>query len=102
MEFIETSIFLKLSKHLLTDDELHHLQMALSLYPGMGQVIPSSKGLRKLRWFSGNRGKRGGLRVIYYCQTEYHQVFLLYIYEKSKREDLTSDQIKILRQLIEE
>ncbi len=102
MEFIETSIFEKASKNLLTDDELHQLQMMLSLYPETGQIIPGSGGLRKFRWVYRKKGKRGGLRIIYYWVTAHHQIYLLYVYSKAKREDLTSEQIKVLRTLIEE
>lgn len=102
MEFIETSVFTKLSESLLTDDELHQVQMTLLLYPAMGHLIPHSGGLRKLRWASGNKGKRGGLRIIYYWMTKDDQIYLLHAYTKSKQEDLTPAQIKILKGLIEE
>lgn len=62
MEFIETSVFTKASRSLLPDSELRQLQMTLLLHPDMGQVIPGSGGLRKIRWISGGKGKRGGLR----------------------------------------
>lgn len=102
MEFVETFIFTKVSKNLLTDDELGRLQMTLSVYPAMGKVIPGSGGLRKIRWISGGKGKRGGLRIIYYWVTADHQIYLLYAYAKSKREDITSEQLKILKGLMEE
>ena len=102
MEFIETSVFTKASSSLLTDFELRQLQMTLLLHPGMGQVIPGSGGLRKIRWISGGKGKRGGLRVIYYWIAVDHKIYLLYAYSKSKQEDLAPDQIKVLKRLIEE
>ncbi|MBI5023489.1 MAG: hypothetical protein HZC18_00605 [Candidatus Omnitrophica bacterium] len=102
MEFIETSVFTKASRSLLTDPELRQLQMTLLLHPDMGQVIPGSGGLRKIRWVSGGKGRRGGLRVIYYWVTADHKIYLLYVYSKSKQEDLAPDQIKVLKRLIEE
>lgn len=102
MEFIETSVFTKASRSLLTDSELRQLQMTLLLHPGMGHVIPGSGGLRKIRWLSGGKGKRGGVRVIYYWVTADHKIYLLYAYSKSKQEDLTLDQIKVFKRLIEE
>ena len=66
----------------------------------MGQVIAHGSGLRKLRWISSTKGKRGGLRVIYYWVIKDDQIYLLYIYSKSKQEDLTPEQIKILKNLI--
>ena len=102
MEFVETFVFTKASRSLLTDSELRQLQMTLLLHPDMGQVIPGSGGLRKIRWISGGKGKRGGLRVIYYWVTADHKIYLLYAYSKSKQEDLTPDQIKVFKRLIEE
>ncbi|MDO8675833.1 MAG: hypothetical protein Q7K71_06960 [Candidatus Omnitrophota bacterium] len=102
MEFIETPFFLKASKWLLDDDELRRLQVTLLLYPAMGVVIPGSGGLRKLRWVSSGKGKKGGLRVIYYWVTADDQIYLLSVYKKSSQEDLSSDDIKYLRSVIEE
>lgn len=102
MEFIETPLFAKAVRGLLSDDELGLLQMNLSLYPGAGAVIPGSGGLRKLRWMAGGRGKRGGLRIIYYWITAGHQIYLLYAYRKNRQEDLTAEEIRYLRSLLEE
>ena len=102
MEFIETLLFRKEAKKVLNDDELRQLQTTLLLYPAMGAVIPESGGLRKLRWVSAGKGKRGGLRVIYYWVTHDHKIILLYLYTKAKQEDLTSQEFKFLKTLIEE
>ncbi len=102
MEFIETFLFRKKSKNVLDDDQLRQLQITLVLYPGMGAVIPGSGGLRKLRWVSAGKGKRGGLRVIYYWVTDDHKIFLLYVYTKAKQEDLTGQELKLFKALIEE
>ena len=101
MEFIETIIFCKSVKGVLDDEQLRQLQTTLMLYPGMGAVIPGSGGLRKLRWVSAGRGKRGGLRVIYYWVNEDHTIFLLYVYAKVKQEDLTTQELKFLADLIQ-
>ena len=66
MVIIETSIFTHQVQALLSDEEYRQLQMALVLHPEIGAVIPGSGGLRKVRWSIGGRGKRGGVRVIYY------------------------------------
>ena len=66
MEIIETSFFTRQVQAILSEEEYRQLQMALVLQPGMGAVIPGSGGLRKVRWSIGGRGKRGGIRVIYY------------------------------------
>ena len=102
VEFIETTIFSKVARNLLSDDELNRLQMVLLLYPSSGAVIPQSGGLRKLRWATSSIGKRGGLRVIYYSVSQDNKIFLLYVYKKSQQEDLTLEQLKYLKSLLEE
>ncbi len=102
MEFIETPLFTKSIQHVMSDDDLRQLQMSLSLYPSTGRVIPGSGGLRKIRWVGSGKGKRGGLRVIYYWIVSQDQIYLLYAYKKSQQEDLTSEQLKSLKDLVEE
>jgi len=102
MEFFETSIFTKLIEKLISDKEYHLLQLQLSVRPESGDVIKVSGGIRKLRWAGSGRGKRGGIRVIYYYFTEDDQIYMLYAYTKSKKDDLTADQVKQLKQLVED
>ena len=61
-----------------------------------------SGGLRKVRWGKGGRGKRGGVRVIYYWAVSREQLLMLLIYPKSEWDDLTPAQFKVLRQIVEE
>ena len=96
MEFIETSIFTQRITKLLTDDEYYELQAMLADQPKAGDVIPGAGGLRKLRWQAKGRGKRGGLRVIYYCWSE-HRLYMIFAYDKTQQGDLTSEQLKVLR-----
>ena len=102
VEFIETPTFTRLIGKVMDDGEYAKLQLALVLRPDWGKVIPGSGGLRKLRWAGSGRGKRGGLRVIYYWQTADDQIWLLLAYAKSVREDLSRDEIKQLKRLAEE
>ena len=60
MVFIESAVFTRQVRELLTDEEYAGLQWYLALYPNAGQVIRDTGGLRKLRWATGSRGKRGG------------------------------------------
>ncbi|MDP3889134.1 MAG: hypothetical protein Q8Q25_01165, partial [bacterium] len=69
MVVIETAIFTKLVQQHLTDDEYRELQVFLALNPEAGDIIKGSGGLRKVRWRHKRRGKRGGVRLIYYWQT---------------------------------
>jgi hypothetical protein len=70
--------------------------------PDAGKVIPGSGGLRKLRWAAEGRGKRGGLRVIYYWFTARGSILLLFIYPKNVQDNLTPDQLKQLKKVVEE
>ena len=101
MVIIETSVFTRRVTALLSDDEYRELQATLVEQPKAGPVIPGSGGIRKLRWSASGRGKRGGARVIYYWATEQDHLLMLFIYAKNESEDLTQDQIKTLRQIVE-
>jgi hypothetical protein len=102
MVIIETSIFTRQVQGLLSDNEYRRLQMMLVLDPDAGVVIPGSGGLRKIRWSLEGKGKRGGVRVIYYWAVSESQVLMLLIYAKNEMSDLTREQIKILRTIVEE
>lgn len=99
MEFIETDVFTKHVVKILTDEEYSYLQADLVEKPSAGDLIPGSKGLRKLRWAGGGKGKRGGIRVIYYLVSN-QQIYMIYLYKKSKQGDLTPEQLKTLVQYV--
>ena len=101
MIFIETSIFTRLVQDLLADDEYRQLQLALIGQPDLGPVIQGGGGLRKVRWALPGRGKSGGVRVIYYLVTQ-DRILMVFIYPKGKQDDLTAEQLKRLRRIIEE
>src|SRR5210317_454466 len=100
MIFIEVSSFARTKEGLLEEDELRQLQISLLLNPETGKVIPGSGGLRKLRWRGSGRGKRGGIRVIYYWIQQKERIYLLIAYAKNKQEDLSTDQLKVLKSVI--
>jgi len=64
-------------------------------------VIRGSGGIRKLRWAGSGRGKRGGLRVIYYWWVAKDRISMLLVYPKNEQDDLTVDQVKLLRKALE-
>lgn len=101
MIFVETAVFIRSCDGLIDEHELEKLQIALLLNPDIGKVIQGSGGLRKLRWASSGRGKRGGARVIYYWYHQQNHIHLLLAYAKNKQADLTPQQLKVLRNLIE-
>jgi mRNA-degrading endonuclease RelE of RelBE toxin-antitoxin system len=101
MVFIETPVFTKQVKELLSDEEYSRFQRHLTLDPYAGNVIKGTGGLRKIRWSAEGRGKRGGVRVIYFHVTDEHQCRLLLVYPKNVQDDLTDAQKKTLRKLNE-
>lgn len=99
MVFIETSSFTRHLNDYLTDDEYLGLQLLLMQRPDAGQVVPGTGGVRKLRWATSGKGKRGGYRVIYYWRVSADEIWMLTIYSKSQRENVPAH---ILRQIAEE
>jgi hypothetical protein len=99
MIFIETSAFTKRVTGYLTDDEYLGLQMFLLERPDAGQIVRGTGGVRKLRWAITGRGKSGGLRVIYYWRVSNDEIWLLTMYSKNERENISSH---ILKQIAEE
>ena len=102
MRFIETPIFTKELQHLLEDEEYRALQLALLFRPEQGALIPGAGGLRKLRWRQKGKGKRGGCRVIYYWDKKQETFYMLLAYAKTKQEDLTPAQMRVLTKLVKE
>jgi mRNA-degrading endonuclease RelE of RelBE toxin-antitoxin system len=102
MVFVEFPNFTKRVTELLDDEDYRRLQAALVANPELGDVIRGTGGLRKARWSAKGRGKRGGVRVIYYWVTKRHQVLMLLIYPKSARDDLTAGERRLLAKLVEQ
>lgn len=101
MVIIETSVFTRQVQKLLTEDEYKGLQVALVERPDLGAIVVGSGGLRKVRWSSRGRGKRGGVRVIYYWAVAQGQILMLLIYAKSEQDDLSREQLQMLRKIVE-
>jgi mRNA-degrading endonuclease RelE of RelBE toxin-antitoxin system len=102
MRFIETPIFTRAVVELLDDEQYRSLQLALLLRPELGPLIRRSGGLRKVRWSLTGRGKRGGLRIIYYWDEASETFYMLYAYPKNEQEDLSAQQLRVLRRLVSE
>jgi hypothetical protein len=102
MPFVETPVFTRTVTALLDEVQYRALQLALALRPEQGDLIRGSGGLRKLRWRLKGRGKRGGVRVIYYWDAATETFYMLYAYTKQEQGDLTPQQVKVLRRLVQE
>ena len=103
-EFRETQMFTRSITGLLSDDEYAKLQHLLVLDPAAGDLIPGTRGLRKVRWHQPTRwkGKRGGIRIIYYWYVAGSLLYMLVAYSKGKQEDLTSREKRLLSKLVAE
>jgi len=101
MVFVETPIFTRQVQGLLSEDQYRELQDDLRKHPDAGSKIKGSGGLRKLRWGIEGQGKSGGVRVIYYWVVAEDRIFMVYMYPKSKQDDLSSEQLKALKKTVE-
>ncbi|MCK6621480.1 MAG: type II toxin-antitoxin system RelE/ParE family toxin [Calditrichia bacterium] len=78
----------------MDDDEYLGLQKYLLKYPDKGDIIPGTGGVRKLRWLVSGKGKRGGIRVIYYWKKQDEEIWMLTVYEKSEKSTIPNHIIK--------
>ncbi len=101
MIFIETSVFTRRVIKILSDEEYRELQSRLIENPKAGSVVQGSGGLRKIRWAGSGRGKRGGSRTIYYWAVAKQQILMLMIFAKNEMDDLSAEQRKILKKIVE-
>ncbi|MCB8746828.1 type II toxin-antitoxin system RelE/ParE family toxin [Rhodoferax sp. U2-2l] len=102
--FVELPPFERNRKDYMDDDAYRSLQLELMGNPTAGDVIEGTGGLRKLRQADPRRGKgkRGGLRVIYYWWSGGDQFWLFTVYDKDQADDLTAAQRKVLKQLLKQ
>ena len=102
LTFIETPVFTEQITSLLDDDEYSEFQAMLVASPEAGRVIGGTGGLRKIRWKDPGRqkGKRGGIRVIYYYRIHVGQVLLLTAYDKDRQSDLSTSQKRLFREIV--
>ncbi len=101
MLFTETPAFTKAVQEILRELDYFELQDLLIERPDAGDVIPGSKGLRKIRVASGGKGKRGGSRVIYYWYVDPEKIQLCRIYEKSTQANLSKAEIQQIQTELE-
>lgn len=102
MVIVETPVFTRQVLAAMSDEEYRALQAALVLNPERGVVIPGSGGLRKLRWGVDGRGKRGGVRLVYYYVPNGPLVLMLFLFAKNEQSDLTPEQLRKVRTLVEQ
>jgi mRNA-degrading endonuclease RelE of RelBE toxin-antitoxin system len=100
MIFVETRVFSRQRREHLGEEQFHALQNHLLENSDVGARIPGTGGLRKLRWSTEGRGKRGGVRVIYFVVKARELVLLLLLYPKNVQDDLSAEQKRVLKELV--
>lgn len=101
VEFVSFDVFNRIWDDLgLTDDDLKDLQEYLIINPTTGSVIQGTGGVRKIRWALKNKGKSGGIRVLYIDFIVYEKIYLLMAYPKNQKDNITDKEKKIIKQLV--
>lgn len=101
--FFETPLFSRQLPDYLSDESYRELQRTLLENPELGNVMPGTGGFRKVRWedLRRGKGKRGGLRIIYYYLTADNQIWFFTLYDKGEITDLSPSEKKALKQAIQ-
>lgn len=86
---VELPEFRKKSDKLLSDSEREGVINYLSAHPASGDIIQGTGGIRKLRWSAGGKGKSGGVRIINYFYNDLLPLFLLSLFGKGEKANLT-------------
>jgi mRNA-degrading endonuclease RelE of RelBE toxin-antitoxin system len=101
LTFVETKLFTSLVGRYFSDEEYAGLQLSIAANPEAGEIVRGSGGVRKLRWSGSGRGKRGGIRVIYYLRTARGEVWMLTVYAKNEAESIPAHVLKRIKEEID-
>lgn len=97
----ETPGYIRLAEKLLSEDERRDLISYLAEHPRAGDLIEGTGGVRKLRWARGGRGKSAGVRVVYYVHSEAMPLYLLTLFAKNERANLSMAERNELADLVD-
>ncbi len=95
----ETPLFVRQAERVWTEAEREEFVDFIAGNPEAGDLIPETGGVRKVRWSRAGSGKRGGVRVIYFYYDANQPLYLLLVYAKARREDLSADEKRTMRKL---
>jgi len=98
----ETEPFQKKVARLLTEDEKTELIAYLSVQPHAGALIQGTGGVRKLRWARNDKGKSGGVRIIYFFHDDQMPLYLLALFGKNEKANISMEEKHILSKLVKE
>jgi hypothetical protein len=96
---VELPLFLRQAASVWSETERSAFVDFIARNPEVGDLIPDTGGVRKVRWGRQGSGKRGGARVVYFYHDRQMPVFLLLVYAKAQREDMTADEKRQVRGL---
>jgi len=96
----ETAVFVRQTDALWTDNERFEFVDFIARNPEAGDIIPATGGVRKVRWSRQGSGKRGGVRVIYFYHDPGMPLYLLMLYAKARRDDLSPDARRTVQGLV--
>lgn len=99
---VETALFVRQAADLWGEPEREAFIDFIAWNPDAGDLIPGTGGVRKVRWTRPGEGKRGGSRVIYFYHRVDHPLYLLMVYAKARKDDLTPDEKRAVRRLAED
>lgn len=102
MKLVRTTVYERRDETILTAEERKQVENEIANQPKLYPVIPGTGGIRKARAARGNMGKRGGARVIFYFWQLEDTIFLLAVFAKNEKEDLSAGERKKLAALVGE
>ena len=98
----ETALFVRQAEAVWDAAEREAFIDFIAWNPEAGDLIPETGGVRKIRWRRSGTGKRSGARVIYFFHRADRPLYLLMVYAKARKENLTSEEKRIVRKLADE
>ncbi len=100
MQIFATKIYERAIRKLLSDDSRREMEAAIVADPVAAPVMPGTGGIRKLRWAGSGRGKRGGIRTIYFHHAGPEAIYMLTAYAKAALDDLSPSDKRALARLV--
>ncbi len=100
MQLFATRTYERAIRKLVSEKAREEMEMAIVIDPDEAPIIRGTGGIRKLRWAGSGRGKRGGIRTIYFYYAGLGAIYLLTAYAKADRNDLSPADKKALSRLV--
>lgn len=96
-----TNVYLKRARRLLSPAEQDAFHRHVAAHPDGGDIVAGTGGVRKVRWGMAGQGKRGGVRALHLYLRHKDTVWMLDIYAKREKADLTPDDVRAIRRLVQ-